>query len=264
MTQIVFHSSLPRSGSTLLQNLAAQCESNHVTPTSDVIELVVAARNHWMEYPGFKAQGIDRCAPNIKRALRGIVEGYYSQELAVGKTIWEKSRGWIAYLELLDEIFEAPQRIVCCVRDVRDIVASFEKLHRKSSLTKRDAVGDAYFDCQTIQGRAMQLLSKEAVVGLAINRLRDALAKGYRDRLLIVPYHGLTSDPVGTMARLHYSLGLPPIMVDPSNVEQVTREDDGQWGMDLHTVRPVVEANEETWRGVLPDGLAEWINECFY
>ena len=74
---------------------------------------------------------------------------------------------------------------------------------------------------------------------------------------------GFPADPIATVGKLHFDLGLPPLIVNPRKVEQITQEDDAQWGMKLHEVRPVVEPNEETWRGVLPDGLAEWINEQY-
>ena len=47
MKKIFFQSSLPRAGSTLLQNILGQNPDFYVTPTSGVLELVYAARNNY-------------------------------------------------------------------------------------------------------------------------------------------------------------------------------------------------------------------------
>ena len=44
MSTIFFQSSMPRSGSTLLQNVLAQNPEIYATPTSGVLELVFSAR----------------------------------------------------------------------------------------------------------------------------------------------------------------------------------------------------------------------------
>ena len=45
--KIFFQSSLPRSGSTLLQNILAQNPDFYATPTSGVLELLYAARANY-------------------------------------------------------------------------------------------------------------------------------------------------------------------------------------------------------------------------
>ena len=54
--KIFFQSSLPRAGSTLLQNVMGQNPEFYVTPTSGVLELVYASRANYTNSPEFKAQ----------------------------------------------------------------------------------------------------------------------------------------------------------------------------------------------------------------
>ncbi len=259
---LVFNSSLPRSGSTLLQNLLAQNPANHCTPTSDLIELVVQARNSYGGFAAFKSQGKMQVAPRIKTMLRGILEGYYAD--CADKTVFEKSRGWLTYIELLEEILERTVKVVVCVRDIREIVASFERLHRTNQLTKSDAIGDAYFKCQTIAGRAECLLEPSAVVGLSIARLRDAFDRGLGDRLVIVRYLDLVNDPVATIMRVSMAVGSTPFLCDPHNVQQRTHEDDSVHGMQLHQVRRVVSREGCTnWRDFLPERLGDHLHEQY-
>jgi len=260
MSQFVWHSSLPRSGSTLLQNLAAQSPFNHVTPTSDVSELVIGLRNRWADCPGFKSQGLSQCAQKIAQSMRGLIEGYYSTELAAGKAVWEKSRAWVGYFRLLDEVFVERQKIVCCVRDVREIVTSFEMLWRQNQLTRADHKGPAFVECSTIEGRVHHRLALDTVLGQSIARLRDCLQSD-PDRLLVVPYNVLTSHPEQLMRQLHSDLGLPEPTVDANNVHQVTKEDDDIWGLSgLHSVRTSVQPKADRWPDVLPPRLAAWID----
>jgi sulfotransferase len=259
-TDLHFVAGLPRSGSTLLLNLLGQNPRHHVTPTSGFIELFVMIKNRWPEFIEFKAEGLKVVKPRIQGALRGLLRGYFERELAAGKTVFDKSRGWLQYIEPLEEVLQRRVRIVVTVRDVRAIVASFEKLYRSRSLEYREASGDAFYQCQTVQGRAELLLNPSSVVGLTIARLRDALQRGLGDRLVIVPYQALTTCPAETLALLHGVLRLAPFDYDPHNVEQVTTEDDHVHGMPLHTVRRQVEPQlEAPWEGILPTKLCQWI-----
>lgn len=257
---IFFCSGLPRSGSTLLQNLLGQCPRHHVTGTNDLLDCLVRVRDSWMTFEGFKSQGLKVVESRIRSMLRAMLFGFYESEITADKLIFDKSRGHLAYIELLEEILERQIRIIVTVRDIRAMVASFEKLHRRSAMTKHAVAGPAYFDVQTIDGRARQLLSGDAVLGLAIRRLLDVYDRGLGDRLIIVPYRELTEQPQQTMARLHVELGLPPFVYDSANVEQITQEDDAGHGMELHAIRSKVEAETvPPWLGILSERTCEWL-----
>ena len=53
---IFFNSSMPRSGSTLIQNILGQNPDIHVTPTDGFLELIYAARVNFTNNAEFKAQ----------------------------------------------------------------------------------------------------------------------------------------------------------------------------------------------------------------
>lgn len=261
---IHFCSGLPRSGSTLLLNIIGQRDDCHVTPTNDLIELVVGVRNSWMHQQCFISQGLETIRPKVAKTIRGMVEGFHRESVDAGKTIIDKSRGWIAYIELLEEVFERPIKVLVTVRDVRAIVASFEKLYRGHPLTRHEVFGEEYLKAQTIHGRADQLLSPGGVVGLPIARLTDAIHRGLSDRLIIVPYRMLTHNPSETIRNVEESIGLAPAEYDFANIRQVTAEDDSVHGMQLHTIRPeVVPCKGLPWEGVLPTDLAAQIDAAF-
>lgn len=263
MEKLVLSSSLPRSGSTLIQNLLAQSDKNYCSPTSDLIELIVQLRNNYTNLDGFKSQGIMTVVPRIKKAMRGLIEGFYGDEFESGKTVFDKSRGHMAYIELWEEILERQIKIICCVRDIRDIVASFEKLFRTNQLTKADPLPPAYFECQTIEGRVQHLLSNDAVVGLAINRLRDVFDRKVDDRLIIIPYKKLIEDPVSAVVQISAFVDSEPFICDTKNIEQKTHEDDSVHGMVLHKIRNEIDNKAVMWEEILPERIANEINERF-
>ena len=56
MEKIFYQSSLPRAGSTVLQNIMAQNPDIYATPTSGVLELIFGARANYTTSPEFIAQ----------------------------------------------------------------------------------------------------------------------------------------------------------------------------------------------------------------
>ena len=191
---------------------------------------------------------MDAIEPRVRNGMKGLMEGFYSNEFAEGKRVFDKSRGWMAYIELLEEILQRPIKIIVTVRDVRAIMSSFEKVHRKSSMTKTTPVGKPFYDVQSVDGRCRQLLNVESVAGLTLTRFRDALDRGLRDRMILVPYHALTSNTQDSMDIIHDKLGIDRFKYDPENVRQITHEDDSVHGMKLHTIRNEIKFQEQIGR----------------
>ena len=93
MERLFFQSSLPRAGSTLLQNIIAQNPDFYATPTSGVLELVFAARGNYTDSPEFKAQDADLMRTGFLSFCRNGMDGYYNA-ITDKKYVIDKSRGW--------------------------------------------------------------------------------------------------------------------------------------------------------------------------
>ena len=230
---IHFISGLPRSGSTLLCNILAQNPELHSTPTSACHEALFTLRNAWGEWVEHKAAKSLAGEENLQRVLNATINAYHNTDRPV---IIDKGRGWLSLIELAEFALARKVKIIVPVRGIPQILSSFEKLHRK---TQAKDQGD-YFQAQTMQGRAEHLLAGDQVLGLAYNRLKDAMMRGLGDRLCLVEFDDLTHNPKETLEDIYKFLELPNFEHDFSNVEQYTTEDDSVHGLPLHTIRKEV------------------------
>lgn len=243
-----FVSGLPRSGSTLLCNILAQNPRFHTTSTSGIMDVMFGVRNSWDRLVEFKA------TPNPEgklRVLRGILESYYSD--TDKPVVFDKCRGWLSLLEMAEEVLGHKAKVLVPVRDIRDVLASFEKLYRETSKSAQVAQesGD-YFGFQTVKGRAANWMKPNQPVGLAYNRITDALQRGYGDRMFLVDFEDLTKNPKETMNKIYKFLGEEAFEHNFDKVKQVTWEDDSVHGFKgLHNIKSKVEPVSPQWPKIL-------------
>lgn len=260
--QLQFVSGLPRTGSTLMMNLLGQNPNHFVTPTSGLIHLMRAVMTTWTDCQEFNSQGLKKARPAVLSAARGLLYGFFQEPLEKEKICFDKSRGWIRHIDTLEEILGRQVLIVTMVRDVRGILASFEKMFRTGRSSAGAAAHPSSDSCtDTVSDRLHGALDAEHVVGRSIGRLRWAM-EHFPDRLLIVPYDAFTRDPAATMTTLHQQLRLPAYEYQTDKVRQITHEADTYYGVELHQIAEKIEPPQESdWEKILPDSIAKKIRE---
>lgn len=248
MKTIHFIAGLPRSGSTLLCNILSQNPKFHATSSSGVLDLVVGIRNSWNNISEFKSHPNDQAKLDV---MRGVFHSFY--ESMAKPIIFDKTRGSPSHVGLLENLFGRPIKILATVRDIRDVVASFEKIwERDSKITQLTQERDNPIKFQTMQGRVETWLQPNQPVGNAYQRLKDCIKRGYGDRLHLIDFDDLTSEPEATMRKVYEFLGEVYFEHDFDNIVQITKEDDTIYGFkDLHTIRSKVELMKPQWPTVL-------------
>jgi sulfotransferase len=258
--RIFFQSSFPRAGSTLLQNILGQNPDFYATPTSGALELIFGARLNYTNSPEFKAQD----AAEMKKAFLAFskagLEAYFGA-LTDRPCVIDKSRGWGIHYDLLSMILGEPPKIICMVRDLRQILASMEKNFRKNPDKSRPIENHSNLTGTTTFKRAI-IHSQSAPVGLALDRLAEIHHRGWHQSMLFVRYEDLTTRPADTMKMVYAYLDVPEFQHDFDHVAQLTREDDQVHGVPgLHTIRPKVEPLQKDYMEILGRDAVLWIQK---
>lgn len=245
--KIFFQSSLPRSGSTLLQNIVGQNPEFYVTPTSGVLELLYMARGYYTNGAEFKAQDPDLMRNGWLSFCKSGLEGFFNG-VTDKPYVMDKSRGWGAHYGFLNAFYPDP-KIVCMIRDPRDIFASMEKNYRKSPELDSGLIDWAKGQNTTTEKR-VQYWSTTPPVGMAFERLLQMFKEGVGQKIHFIKYENLCIDPAGEMNRLYEFLGVDAYAHDFDNVEQITKEDDSVYGVyGDHNIRskvtPLVSSAQE-------------------
>jgi len=261
--QIFFQSSMPRSGSTMLQNIMAQNPDFYVTPTSGLLELFYGARVNFSNSPEFKAQDSEL----MKKAFLGFckagLEGYFDS-ITDKKYVMDKSRGWGVYRPFLDSFYPNP-KIICMVRDLRSVLCSFEKIFRKNQHQHDPLRDDSTARGTTVHKRIDENMHPSNVVGRALERIFEITRQGYDNKILFVKYEDLCLFPEREMERIYNYLEIPHHTHDFDNIIQVTKEDDAIYGLssDLHTVNKKLELPPVDYNKILGLDISNYLYDNY-
>jgi sulfotransferase len=259
--KIFFQSSLPRSGSTLLQNIIGQNPEFYVTPTSGVLELLYAARANYTTSPEFTAQDSQLMKEGwlsfCNSGLRGFFEGVTNK-----RWVMDKSRGWGTHYGFLDSFYPEP-KIVCMVRDLRAVFASMEKNFRKSPEKDSGLVNHSELRGTTTEKR-IDLWANGQPVGMSIERLKQMFLDGTAEKIHFVRFEDLTKDPQHEMNKIYNYLGIDKYVHDFDNITQTTKEDDSVYGIyGDHNIRTKVDVVANDYHKVLGPHASAWVKDNY-
>jgi sulfotransferase len=261
--KIFFQSSMPRSLSTMFQNIMAQNPDFYVTATDGLLELVFGARANFTTSPEFKAQDQELMNKAFKGFCLGGIEGY-AKEITDKPYLLNKSRGWGVYRGFLNEFYPDP-KIICLVRNLKDVVCSYEKIYRKNQLQHDPIRNDSNGKGTTVHKRVDEWMHPTNTIGRAVERIFEMIRLGYDDKILFVKCEDLCLYPDAEMTRVYNYLGVPYFKHDFDHIEQVTKEDDSIYGLgsDLHTIRPKLEMKPSDADKVLGKDITQWIYDTY-
>jgi sulfotransferase len=247
--------------STLLQCILNQNPTICATPTDPVLEYLFAARNNYTKTPEAKAMGKDLALKTWRGFCRGGLDGY-AEAYTDRPNICIKTRGATIHYRWFEAFMASKPKMICMVRDLRSIVSSMEKIHRKSTENSSDMVNHAEMKGTSTPKRVGMWLNSPPV-GLALERLQQCIQEGINKEMLILRAEDLTTTPDAVMRKLYAYLELPYFKHDFDNVEQSVKEDDSVYGLtsDLHTIRNKVTPLKFDAVQILGQGVCEQIDK---
>lgn len=225
--KIFFQCSLPRSGSTLLQNILAQNPDFYASPTSGLVDLVLSARNTFTNGIEFKAQEQKIVTPAFKSFCREGMFGYYNA-ITDKKYVIDKSRGWCGVYEFLDGIYPNP-KIIIMVRDLRSIVSSLEKKWREN---QHADVGDTNWNSlknTTVDKRINYFLTQSPPLAVSVDVIYETLIRKISKKCLFIKFENFCINPEREIKRIYEYLELPHFQHNFNNIEQKTFENDSYY-----------------------------------
>lgn len=261
MKTLFFQSSLPRAGSTLLQNILGQNPDFYVTPTSGVLELVYGSRNNYTNSAEFKAQDENLMREGFRNFCYQGVMGFFDA-ITDKPYVIDKSRGWGYHRDFLDFFYPNP-KIVCMIRDPRAIFASMEKNYRKNPEKDKGFVNHAELKNVTTEQR-IDSWSAGIPVGMAFQRLYQIIKQGNDKNILFIKYEDLMSSPQETINKIYNYFEVPSYTHDFNNIEQITKEDDAIYGIyGDHIIKPKLTPVKSDWNEVLGQNASTWIRQNY-
>ncbi|MCE9643758.1 sulfotransferase [Candidatus Parcubacteria bacterium] len=232
-----FIAGLPRSGSTMLTSLLSQNPRLHGAPVSGLVDILTGIYSNWDKI------GSHMESPNKEAKRAVLLSALNSYHAPAGKpVVVDKSRGWISHIPLLEELLGRKVKILVPVRPVVEILASFEKLRNRDPLELTGA-DEALGAGSNVASRAQYFAGPGGPVGIAYNATKEAVQRGYMDRLLFIDYNKLVTDPEREMRRIYEFWGEPYFAHDFNNIEQQGTYDSYQPHrfVGLHDIRPKIE-----------------------
>lgn len=260
MKKFTMITGLPRAGTTLLCQILNSNPQHHVTPTSGVLDMLKSMRSTFSQHPSFKAQDRIRVYNDFRNGLKGFLDGYFQ-----GKDIvFDKSRAWIAHINLLDNIFKNhDSKIIFCYRDPVEVLSSIEAQHQRTMLLEIPDESSAPHAFLSLEQRISVYASDTGLVGYPMTALKDAIEMGYLPRILFVKYFDLTNHTQAVMNAIHQFIGEESYTYDLENIKQTTFEWDGTYNYKfIHQIKE----GEIRWKKAdvtLPIKYIEGINNRF-
>jgi sulfotransferase len=254
--KIFFNSSMPRSGSTLLQNILGNNPSIYATPTSPILEYILSSKKRYTESPVVKAQDETDMKSAYYLFCRFGLEGYFNA-LTEKPYVIDKSRGWAINAEFLNKFYPNP-KIICMVRDLREILGSMEGNFRKHP-DKWDAAHNDENARMNVYQRVSYWMNSKPV-GDTLKKLYDSIHRGHHKYILFLKFEDLCERPKYMMQQVYEFLEIPYYAIDYENVKQVTYEDDKFHGIyGDHKIKNKIEPLQPKAEILLGDDLCDKI-----
>jgi len=255
MRQYFFMSRLPRSGSTLLGALLNQHPELHCGAISPVLEIMYHTEQYFKTSEQYNAYPKPDQAHKI---VSSVIDNFYSD---IEKPyIVDKSRAWPNNVERITQYITPNVKIICPVRSVVNILASF------IALIHRNPDEVSYIDKELINkgvsindvNRCRYLMSSDGIIDQSLYAFSQGFAKGKESNLLLVEYEDLVSNTQQTMDRIYAWLAIPSHQHDLENIDNKYREDDAVYDLkDMHEVRPKVEKTARRPEEILSADIIE-------
>lgn len=271
MKQLHFCGGLPRSGSTILMNILQQNSNIFTTATCalpDIIHQHILIKSRYREC--FQAMAIDQADQAMFGLVQGATKGWY-EALTNKPVVISKNRSWSNIFHLYKN-----SKYIVMIRDLRDIVESFEKINAKTlalhSYGDMSVFTPAMHQQEKYKHYFIETNSLTVPLTTEVPRMMELFQKE-KNKVLFIRYEDFTKDPIYILNKFYNFLELPFFNHDLHNIQQsVLYEHDHAYFRERtdHVTKPSFISYKEPIR-TLPESFHKrvidehkWFYDAFY
>jgi sulfotransferase len=234
-----FMAGLPRSGSTVLSAILNQNPEIYSSPQTELIGMLYELENKIPSYESYKAKLMH---PNFASVLYGMADSFYAP---IDKpVIIDKNRGWGTPYnwDNLSLYVNPDGKVILTMRPILEVLASFIRVAQKTNkdtgrmpYLNDDLWATHYRDVTDAQ--VDNIMAPNGELDRAIFSIANLL-KNHKDRVRVVWFDDLLTNPTGTLDSIHEFLGLDLFDYNFNNIKAVDKHDDlaGYGILGLHDV----------------------------
>ena len=201
MQKLHFCGGLPRTGSTVLMNLLQQNPRIFTTGTCalpDLLHQHVLIKSRYREQ--FQAMSIEQADKAIYGLIHGATKGWF-EALTNKPVVISKNRAWSNLFHLYPQ-----SKYICMVRDLRDIVESFEKINSRTFALHSFGDDNSLVPAMSESEKYAYYFSPGNIIfsslGNDIQRMME-LFKRDSSRVLFIRYEDFTTDPLYILKKVY-------------------------------------------------------------
>lgn len=249
-----FLAGLPRSGSTLLSSILNQNPKIYSGPGSPVVDLMFGAETFLTKCEQLQAY------PNenfIQTHISSIIKDFYKD--VDNKIIIDKSRAWPNNIHLIKKYITNDVKIICTVRDVKEILASFIKINKKGlSFIDQNLITER--KNLTTENRCDHLMSDDGVVSNSLGAIYKCFERKEEKNLLLIEYDNLINNTENEIKKIYNFLNEEYFEHNFNQIKQNFNINDDVYGLiNMHKVNHTIEKNKtkNDVQNILTDRIIE-------
>lgn len=242
--QYFFLAGLPRSGSTLLTCILNQNPEIYCSNESPMCDLLYRTERYFTESMGFNSSQNELGHINVCKSLIGNYYTHKSQPYIIDKF---RSWGTPDNLGLIRKYITNDVKIICPVRSVTEILASFIKLFHyhsdRQNFVDHNIINNGRFIYRSIDDvRCDELMIPNGPIDSALFAMSQYNLPENRGVFHFVEYDDLISNPKKTIDSIYDFLGLNYYQHNFDNIQQSREINHDYHNLpSMHVVRNTIE-----------------------
>lgn len=247
---------LPRSGSTILTAILNQHPDLYVSPQTDLLQMLYTLHKDIPTYESFNAELRSAGYENVLKKLP-----YTFYEDINKSVIIDKNRGWgTPYnFDNLSKFMNSDVKVILTLRPILEVLASFIRKANKnpnnyidSAMANTDFFPSYYRNIQ--DARCDYLMRPNGDIDKSLLSIFN-LIKNHKDKVKVVWYSDLISNPDTTLDSIIKFLNLSKFQFNLNSIKETDKHNDiNAFGIkDLHTIKSTLSTSKRDPSKVLSD-----------